>query len=130
MQYQVLIARVFYAAIFIMASLSHFNAGTIGYAASQGVPIPSLLVPVSGVMALVGGLSVLLGYKAKWGAWILVVFLVPVTIMMHRFWGLTDPQMATLQGAMFMKNVSMLGAALLIAHFGSGPLSLDTRSPQ
>ena len=81
-------------------------------------------------MALVGGLSILLGYKAKWGAWILVAFLVPVTVMMHRFWGIIDPQMATMQGAMFMKNLSMLGAALLIAYFGAGPLSLDARSAQ
>jgi putative oxidoreductase len=45
--------------------------------------------------------------------------------MMHRFWGLTDSNMATIQQIMFMKNISMLGAALLIANFGSGPLSVD-----
>ena len=90
----------------------------------------SVLVPISGVMALAGGLSIVLGYKAKWGAWILVVFLVPVTVTMHRFWGLADPQMATMQTIMFMKNLSMLGAALLIAYFGAGPLSLDAPSAQ
>jgi putative oxidoreductase len=47
--------------------------------------------------------------------------------MMHNFWAMTDPGMAQMQQIMFMKNVSMLGAALLIAHFGSGPLSVDNR---
>ncbi len=45
--------------------------------------------------------------------------------MMHKFWGLTDPMAAKIQQIMFMKNLSMLGGALLIAHFGSGPLSMD-----
>lgn len=124
----VLVGRLFYTAIFIMGSFGHFQSATIGYAASQGVPIASVLVPISGVMSLVGGLSILVGYKAKWGAWILVLFLVPVTIMMHRFWGIADSQAAMMQQIMFTKNVSMLGAALLIAHFGSGPLSVEART--
>jgi putative oxidoreductase len=44
---------------------------------------------------------------------------------MHNFWAVTDPVAAHMQQIMFMKNVSMLGSALLIAYFGSGPLSLD-----
>jgi putative oxidoreductase len=72
-------------------------------------------------------LSIALGYRAKWGGWLIVLFLVPVTVMMHDFWAMTDPNMAQMQQIMFMKNLSMLGGALLIAHFGSGPLSLDNR---
>ncbi len=53
------------------------------------------------------------------------LFLVPVTATIHNFWAVKDPAMAQIQFAMFMKNVSMLGAALLIASFGSGPLSLE-----
>jgi putative oxidoreductase len=79
------------------------------------------------VIALAGGLSIVLGYHARIGGWLLVLFLVPVTLMMHKFWAATDPQMAQMQQAMFLKNVSMLGGALLIAHFGAGPLSLDAR---
>jgi len=79
------------------------------------------------VMALLGGLSVLLGYKAKWGAWLLIVFLIPVTLMLHNFWAVKDPMMAQIQMAMFLKNVSMVGGALLISQFGAGPLSLDAR---
>src|SRR5438128_9381773 len=111
-----------------MTVLGHFSPAYIGYAAQQGVPAAGLLVPLSGVIATLGGLSVTLGYKAKLGAWLLVLFLVPVTLMMHNFWAVTDPMMRGMQIALFMKNVSMLGAALLITHFGSGPLSLDARA--
>jgi len=125
MKYSVLLGRILYSLIFVMASLGHFSAGTIAYAAAQGVPFASVTVPLSGVIALVGGLSVALGYKAKWGAWLLAGFLVPVTIMMHNFWVIADPMMARMQQAMFMKNLAMLGGALFITHFGAGPLSLD-----
>jgi len=103
---------------------NHFRAQYIGYAAAQGVPLAPLAVPLSGIIAGLGGLSIALGYRAKSGAWLIVLFLIPVTLMMHRFWGLSDPQAAMLQLGMFIKNVSMLGAALLIARIGSGPLSL------
>ena len=119
-----LLGRVLYSAIFILASFGHFTAKTINFAASQGVLFANILVPCSGLLALVGGLSILLGYKARYGAWLLVLFLVPVTYMMHKFWIISNPMMHDMQQAMFMKNVSMLGAALIIAHFGSGPLSL------
>jgi putative oxidoreductase len=127
MNYLVLWGRVLYVAIFITAAPGHFSAGTIGYAASKGVPLASIAVPLSGMIALAGGLSILLGYRARWGAWLIVLFLVPVTIIMHNFWAVTDPNAAQMQQIMFMKNLSMLGAALMITHFGSGPLSLDDR---
>jgi putative oxidoreductase len=121
MKYLVPIGRIFYSLIFILSGPKHFAAGTMAYAASQGVPMAKLLVPASGVLALVGGLSILLGIKAKWGAWMIVLFLVPVTLTMHKFWGLADPHMAMMQQINFMKNMSMLGAALMITHLGSGP---------
>jgi putative oxidoreductase len=126
-KYVVLAGRICFAAMFIFAAPGHFTARYVGYASQAGVPAAALLVPLSGLIALVGGLSIALGYKAKLGAWLLVVFLVPVTVAMHAFWGVSDPMMRQLQVAMFMKNVSMLGAALLVAYFGAGPLSLDHR---
>jgi len=121
------LGRLLFAVIFVMAGANHFNKQTIGYAASQGVPLASIAVPLSGVLAIVGGLSILLGYRAKLGAWLIVLFLIPVTLMMHKFWTVSDPMMAQIQMVMFMKNVSMLGGALLISHFGAGPFSLDAR---
>ena len=123
----VVLGRFFFALIFLMAGANHFSRQTIGFAASQGVPLASIAVPLSGVLALAGGLSILLGYRAKLGAWLIVLFLVPVTLMMHKFWAVQDPMMAQMHMGMFMKNVAMLGCALLISQFGAGPFSLDAR---
>jgi putative oxidoreductase len=125
MRYVTLAGRILYSLIFLMAPLAHFSAGTIAYAAQSGVPMPGILVPLSGVIGFLGGLSVLLGYQAKRGAWLLVVFLIPVSFAMHAFWKVQDPMMHAAQLAHFMKNVGLLGAALLISQFGAGPMSLD-----
>jgi putative oxidoreductase len=123
----VLVGRVLFALIFVMSSFGHFSKQTIAYAASQGVPLASIAVPFSGVLALLGGLSVAFGYRAKIGAVLIALFLVPVSLMMHKFWGVSDPMAAQIQMIMFMKNVSILGGALLISQFGAGPFSLDAR---
>jgi putative oxidoreductase len=124
----VVLGRFLFALIFLLSGFTHFSKQTIDYAASQGVPLASVAVPLSGILALAGGLSVLLGYRAKIGALLIAAFLIPVTLMMHTFWAMADPAMAQTQMIMFMKNLSMLGAALLISQFGAGPLRLDARS--
>jgi putative oxidoreductase len=111
----------------LLSAVNHFSGKTIAYAASHNVPMASVLVPLSGILAILGGLSIVLGYKARLGAWLIVLFLIPVTLMMHNFWTITDPMMRQMQMAMFLKNISMLGGALLITWFGSGPLSMDAK---
>ena len=108
--------------------MSHFTSGAASYALAKGVPFAFFLVPLSGLIAIAGGLSISFGYKAKIGAWLIVIFLIPVTFMMHAFWKETDPMQMQMQMANFMKNISLLGAALLIAYFGAGPCSLDNIS--
>src|ERR1700676_1790149 len=125
MRYVALAGRLLFSVIFIIAGFGHFTKAEIRCAAQQGVPFASLLVPASGVMAVAGGLSILVGYYARVGAVLVAVFLVPVTLALHRFWAETDPMMAQLQLAMFLKNVSMLGGALIVSHFGPGPVSID-----
>lgn len=119
------IGRLCFVVIFLMSAPLHFSRMGIDYAASQGVPAAGLLVPLSGALALLGGLSVLLGWKTRWGALLLILFIVPVTLGMHRFWDVADTQAAMLQRVMFLKNLSILGGALLLAYFGGGPLSID-----
>jgi len=125
LRYVALMARQLFSVIFIIASAGHFTDATIASAAGHGVPMAGVLVPVSGLIALAGGLSVLFGYQAKAGAWLLVLFLVPVTLVMHPFWAVGDPAMFPVQLALFSRNVLMLGAALLVARAGAGSLSLD-----
>jgi len=119
------IGRVLFSLIFLLAAPRHFSAEGISHAASFGVPLAGLLVPLSGLMAIAGGLSVALGYKARWGAWVLVLFLVPITLSLHAFWNVSDPVLHHVQQAMFAKNLAMLGAALLLTWSGAGPWSLD-----
>jgi len=124
MKFLVLIGRVFYSAIFIGSAFGHFSTETMHYAQLHNVPNAEILVPFSGVLALLGGVSILLGYKARIGAWLIIIFLIPVTLMMHNFWDIKEPGLRLMQQAMFMKNLSMLGAAFLIAYWGAGPCSL------
>jgi len=123
-----LLGRLLYSLVFLAAAPGHFSAQTIGYAAAQGVPLASLAVPASGVLALLGGLSIAFGYKARWGALALIAFLVPVTMMMHNFWTITDPMMHQLQLVMFMKNIALIGGALTFVVHGAGAYSLDARA--
>jgi len=127
MRYLVVLGRLFYSLIFVVAGFGHFTHQEIAYAAAQGIPIVGVLVPASGIMAIVGGLSILLGFHGKLGAWLLVLFLLPVTLTMHNFWAVKDPMMQQIQMAMFLKNFSMLGSALFFTQIGTGPLSLDSR---
>jgi putative oxidoreductase len=123
----VLLGRFLFVLIFLMASPMDFSHQTIAYAASQGVPLASIAVPLSGLIGIAGGLSILVGYRAKIGAWLLVLFLAVVTPMMHNFWAVADPMMHQMQFIMFMKNLSMMGGALFISQTGAGPWSLDAR---
>lgn len=130
MKFVLLLGRLLYSFMFIHSSIGHFSHQTVAYAAQEGVPFASILVPASGFIALVGGVSIALGFKAKIGAWLLVFFLLPVTLTMHDFWTIQDPAIRELQKIMCMKNLAMLGAALIIAYFGSGPLSMSNGQPK
>ena len=121
----VLIGRILFSAIFILSVFGDFSQKSIAAAAQAGVPFPHILTPLAGLLALVSGLSILVGYRARLGAWGIVLFLVVVTPVMHNFWSPTDPAVVEMRQINFMKNVSMLGAALLITQFGAGPFSVD-----
>lgn len=123
----VLLGRICFSFVFILSSINHFNGADLPYATQAGLPMAKLLVPLAGVLALLGGLSVLVGFHAKLGAWLLALFLLPVTPMMHNFWAVKDPMMHAIQMVNFLKNLSMLGGALLITQFGAGPISFDAK---
>lgn len=126
-RYAVPAGRALFALLFVILGMGHFNDQTIGYAAAMGVPMASLLVPASGILAIVGALSVAFGYRARLGALALIAFLVPVTFSMHQFWAAPDAMAAMNEKIAFLKNLGLVGGALLIAYFGAGPVSLDAR---
>jgi putative oxidoreductase len=122
------IGRLLFAAIFLVSVPSHFTQATFDHAAAAGVPLANVLVPLSGVLELIGAVLLLVGYRARLGAVLLAIFLVPVTVVMHRFWGIAEPMQAQMQQINFLKNVALLGAMFLVMYFGAGPLSLDERA--
>ncbi len=108
--------RILFGGYFILMGLNHFMQAKnmMGYAASKGVPAPSLAVPLTGILLLIGGLGVLTGFYMPAALWALVVFLVPVTFMMHSFWALKDPMQKMGEMVNFMKNLALLGAVFAL----------------
>lgn len=109
-----LIARVLFVALFLGSSLSHLTKtdDMAGYATSRGVPMARAATLASGVLILLGGLSVLLGVWGDLGALLLVVFLLPTAVMVHGFWRDTDPMTKYTEMVQFNKDLALAGGAL------------------
>jgi len=126
-----LLARLLLALIFIASGFSKIPGwhDTAALMASKGIPFVPLSLAAAIGVEIGGGVSVLLGFKTRVGAAALVVFLIPTTLIFHNFWALEgmDRQINMI---MFMKNLAIIGGLLLLAVFGAGPLSLDSRDKE
>jgi len=122
-----LVARAFLALIFLVVGVGKIPGweGTVGYMASKGMPLIPLFLAAAIAVEVLGGLSLLLGFKARWGALVLAAFLVPVTLIFHGFWALEGME-RQMQMVSFMKNVGLMGGLLLVALHGSGRYSIDS----
>ena len=111
-----LIGRVLFAILFIMSGIGHFKAkdAMVGYAKFKGVPLPEASVLLSGVVFLLGGLSVLLGVRADLGAGLIGLALLPTAFFMHAYWKETDPQAKQSEMVGFNKDLALAGAAFAI----------------
>jgi putative oxidoreductase len=123
-----LVGRVLIALIFLISGIGKLTgfAGTAGYIASKGLPMPEVLAAIAVVVEIGAAAMIILGWKARLGALALLVFLIPVTLVFHPFWAVPAEQMQ-LQRIMFMKNLAIMGAMLYIMAYGSGRYSLDKR---
>jgi putative oxidoreductase len=92
--------------------------------AASGLPAVAVLLPLTILVEVGGGVLLAVGYKTRWAALALTLFLVPVTLVFHAFWGL-DPQAAQMQQIQFMKNIAIMGGLLSVFAFGPGRWSLD-----
>ena len=110
-----LIGRIVFGGFFIFNGLNHFmSTGMLAqYAGSKGVPAPEVAVILTGILLVLAGLSVLVGYRPALGLWALVIFLIPTAIIMHDFWAVPEAQ-ATAQMSQFMKNFALAGASLML----------------
>ncbi|HEY3313496.1 MAG TPA: DoxX family protein [Anaerolineales bacterium] len=110
-----LIGRIVLGIYYVYSGYNHFKNLDFmaGYSASKGVPAPKLAVIGTGLMLVIGGLSVLLGIQPYLGALLLVVFLIPTAIMMHNFWTVSDPQMRMGELINFEKDLALAASALM-----------------
>ena len=116
-----LLGRVLIVLIFVNSGVGKIGnfEGTTQYMAKFGMPMPSFFLLGAIVLELVGSLAVILGYFTRFGALLLIVFLIPTTLIFHTNFG------DRVQMIMFMKNVSMLGGCLVLLAQGPGGFSLD-----
>jgi putative oxidoreductase len=88
------------------------------------IPAPKFSVVITGLMIILGGLSIFFGAYVKIGAMLLIIFLIPTSLIMHNYWKVNDAMAKATEMAQFFKNMALAGAAFLIWYFGTGPLSL------
>lgn len=121
-----LIGRICFSTIFIVAGYHKLAAysATVAVMTSKGIPMAEWLIVGAIILELGGGILVLLGYKARLGALMLLLFIIPVSYYFHSFWGYGPEEMVN-QMHHFMKNLAMMGGALYIMAFGPGVFSLD-----
>ncbi len=111
-----LIGRIIVGAFYINNAFNHFARLEMmaGYTQSKGVPAPKAAVIVTGILLLIGGLSILTGVQPTIGVAALVIFFLPVAIVMHGFWKVSDPNMRMTEMAHFMKDIALMGSALML----------------
>lgn len=123
-----LLGRILLALIFVISGYGKIKGydGTAGYMASHGLPMVAVLLPLTILVELGGGLLIVIGWKARWAAAVTFLFLIPVTLVFHNPAGL-DPAQAQDQMIHLLKNLSIMGGMLGLFAFGPGGFSLDAK---
>ena len=123
-----LVARILLALIFITSGFSKITGfeGTVGYIASKGLPLPQVGAIIAVAVEFLGGILLLVGYKARWAALAIAIFTVVAGIFFHNFWAVPEAQ-RMMQEINFNKNLAIAGGLLFVFAFGPGRYSLDKR---
>lgn len=126
--YVSIVGRLLLALMFILAGFGKLGNidGTAGFIASGGLPAPTFLAVVVGLLELIGGLALVVGYQVRLAGLALALFTVAASVVFHAFWSAPADQQYVAQ-LLFMKNISVAGGMLLISALGAGPLSIDAR---
>ena len=121
-----LVGRVLLAVMFVVAGYGKITGygGTAGYMASAGLPMVGVLLPLTILVELGGGLALIVGWKARWVALVIAAFTALATVVFHNFWAVV-PEAKMVNELMFLKNVAVIGGLLLVWAFGPGRLSVD-----
>jgi putative oxidoreductase len=123
-----LVGRILLALIFIVSGLTRFPefSKTAEFVAEQGVVLAPLMLAIATVLELAGGIGLMLGFQTRLSALALIVFMVPVTLIMHDFWQF-EGQEQTQEIINFMKNLTITGGLVFVLASGGGGWSLDAR---
>ncbi len=123
-----LLGRVLIALLFVPAGIQKITgfAGSVGYAASAGMPMPQVAVAIGLVIEIGAGLAILLGWHTRWAALILGFFTLVASFFFHNFWAV-PAEAAMMQQLLFWKNVALVGGLLGYAAHGAAGWSMDGR---
>ncbi|UUZ64300.1 DoxX family protein [Polaromonas sp. P1-6] len=121
-----LIGRVLLALLFVPAGFGKIGgfAGTAGFIASKGVPLPELAAAAAIGVELGLGLLLLVGFQTRWAALGIAFFTVVITFIFHNYWAVPAEQVM-MQQLMFFKNIAVIGGLLTVAAWGAGAWSVD-----
>lgn len=123
-----LVGRILLALMFVLAGFNKIGGfeGTVGYIASKGLPMPSVLAVLTIVLEIGAGLALMAGWRARWAAFALAGFTVLASVIFHNYWAMPAEQQMV-QMLMFMKNLAVTGGLLMVFALGAGGWSLDAR---
>ena len=123
-----LIGRLLLALLFLPAGINKITgfAGTVGYIASVGLPLPTLGAIIALVVEIAGGLALIAGFGTRFAALVLAFFTLVASFFFHAYWAVPAAQQFVTQ-LLFMKNMAVVGGLLTLAAWGAGAWSLDAR---
>jgi putative oxidoreductase len=121
-----LAGRILIAVIFLISGFFKVGgyAQIVAYATAVHLPAPGVAIAAAAAVELAGGLAILAGFKTRFAAWVLFLYLIPVTYVFHNFWAVQG-QEQQMQMVNFLKNVAIMGAMLVLSVNGAGSYSVD-----
>lgn len=121
-----LVGRLLLTYMFLLSGFGKIGnfAGTAAYMASKGLPVSEVLLVATIIIELGGGLMLVFGWKARWAALAIFLWLIPVTLIFHGYWAV-EPEHMRAQMIQFNKNLAIMGGMLYVMMAGSGRYSLE-----
>ncbi|HEX2775505.1 MAG TPA: DoxX family protein [Candidatus Acidoferrales bacterium] len=121
-----LAGRILMSVLFLISGFFKIGGYSqmVAYSSSKGLPMASVAIACAAVIELAGGLAIIAGFQTKIAAWLLFLYLIPVTFLFHNFWAMqgVEQQQNMID---FLKNVSIMGGLVILATYGAGPYSVD-----
>jgi len=122
-----LVGRILVGLIFLVAGVRKVMgfAGAVAYLTKLGFPAAQAMAVIAIIIEIGGSILLIVGWRTRWAAWLLALFVVIAAFAAHRFWEVSDPGQFNNQLNHFLKNLSIVGGLLYVATFGPGSASVD-----